>query len=219
MNHRPRSTLTERRATCPALRLALAGILCALAAGCEPPPADYGEAADRSAVDRELVRGVFERAERTAAVTERAVYPHHFEAGSARLNELGLRHLAMLAGAYADAVDEGGAAGAAGEGEAGPGDLVVRRGDAPARLYEARVRTVREALAAAGAEAGRVRISDGLPGGDGTPSVEATAALDAGRGDRPPPSSPGGRAGGGTSSGSGAGGGKAGAPSPNSGGR
>jgi hypothetical protein len=54
----------------------------------------------------------------------------------------------------------------------------VRRGDAGEELYAARLRSVETALAAAGVEPGRVRVSDRQPGGVGLTSERMLEVLE-----------------------------------------
>jgi hypothetical protein len=88
---------------------------------------------------------------REAVLSQRTLYPYHFVVGAAELNELGWRDMEMLAAHFA----------------LHGGELSVRRGDADEELYGERMRAVELALAAAGVEPGRVRLSDALPGGAG----------------------------------------------------
>jgi len=89
-----------------------------------------------------------------AIISQHTLYAYHFVQGSATLNEIGRSDLAVLAGHYRRV----------------PGDLNVRRGDAPDDLYAARIETVRSVLRQWGVEVDRVGIGEGLPGGDGYPS-------------------------------------------------
>jgi hypothetical protein len=89
-----------------------------------------------------------------AILAQSTFYPFHFVTNTSALNELGWRDLQVLAEHFV----------------AHGGSLSVRRGNAPEELYNERVKAVQDALAAAGVEAGRVKISDSLPGGPGTTS-------------------------------------------------
>lgn len=109
------------------------------------------------AVDKYYAREPFDDQARAAVIRQRALFDQHFRPGSADLNPLGERDLAILA----DAVAEDG------------GSISVRRGSVGERLYKARVETVRNGLLAAGIEAKRIRIDDASPGGEGTSTSEA----------------------------------------------
>jgi hypothetical protein len=96
-----------------------------------------------------------------AIVSQHTLYAYHFAAGSAELNELGVRDLDVLVAHFQNAA----------------GDLNVRRGEAGQALYEARVRTVLEKLAAAGVPSRSVAVKDGLPGGEGISSERVVEIL------------------------------------------
>jgi hypothetical protein len=96
-----------------------------------------------------------------AIVAQHTLYPYHFEAGSAELNELGVRDLDVLVAHFLKSA----------------GDLNVRRGGAAQGLYEARLRTVLEKLAAAGVQSRSVAVKDGLPGGEGISSERVLEIL------------------------------------------
>ena len=96
-----------------------------------------------------------------AIVAQHTLYPYHFEAGSARLNELGNRDLNVLVDHFLQA----------------GGGLNVRRGGAAQPLYEERVKAVLERLAAAGVAEGAVSVQDGLPGGEGMSSERVIVLL------------------------------------------
>lgn len=96
-----------------------------------------------------------------AIIAQHTLYPYHFAAGSAELNELGVRDLDVLVAHFLNAA----------------GDLNVRRGETPQALYEARVRTVLEKLAAAGVPSRSVAVKDGLPGGEGIASERVVEIL------------------------------------------
>jgi hypothetical protein len=102
---------------------------------------------------------------RQAVLSQSTLYPYHFVVGAAELNELGWRDMEILAAHYA----------------LHGGGLSVRRGDAGEELYGERLRSVELALAAAGVEPGRVRISDALPGGAGTTAERMLEVLERSR--------------------------------------
>jgi hypothetical protein len=96
-----------------------------------------------------------------AIVAQHTLYSYHFTAGAAELNELGVHDLDVLAAHF----------------QTSTGDLNVRRGEAAQALYEARVRTVLEKLAAAGVTSRSVAVKDGLPGGEGISSERVVEIL------------------------------------------
>ncbi len=96
-----------------------------------------------------------------AIVSQHTLYPYHFVAGSAELNELGARDLNVLVAHFLIA----------------SGELNVHRGDANQPLYESRVKTVLERLAAAGVTSSSVAVKDGLPGGEGLSSERVLVIL------------------------------------------
>lgn len=89
-----------------------------------------------------------------AIIRQHTCYPFHFVTDGAQLNELGRREVDVLAGHFKDF----------------PGAINLRRGKADDALYEARARTIVDALAEAGVDVERMMVSDGLPGGDGVAS-------------------------------------------------
>jgi hypothetical protein len=100
-----------------------------------------------------------------AIIAQHTIYPYHFAAGSADLNDLGQRDLKVLAEHFVKAHG------------AMPGELNIRRGDASEALYDARVKVVLECLAADGIPGGAVAVKDGLPGGAGMPSERVIKIL------------------------------------------
>jgi len=96
-----------------------------------------------------------------AIVTQHTLYPYHFVSGTATLNDLGQRDLSVLTDHFLKA----------------GGDLNVHRGGVPQPLYDARVKTVLESLAAAGVASGAVAVKDGLPGGEGMTSERVIVIL------------------------------------------
>lgn len=86
-----------------------------------------------------------------AIVAERTIYPFHFVAGSADLNDLGSRDLGVLA---RHAAEHG-------------GTIQLHRGRTSFELYAARTRSVRAALQAQGVDLERVAVVDEPPFGPG----------------------------------------------------
>jgi hypothetical protein len=121
----------------------------------ETPVTTYDDARE---FDAAIVRAHQDDFEAAGIIRQHTIYPYHFVAETATLNELGQRDVAILAGHYASlSVDRG----------MPPGALSVRRGDASPGLYDARVRAVTAELARGGVPNDRVRIADAVPGGDG----------------------------------------------------
>ncbi len=110
---------------------------------------------------------------RNGIVSQRTVYPYHFEPGTAAFTDLGDRAVEMLAGAYRGV----------------PVEINVIRGDASPDLYRLRVQAVRQKLLDAGLNASALTLSDGLPGGPGIPSEYVADFLGANK-DAPAPGEP-----------------------------
>lgn len=135
-------------------------LLAAVLVGCEGSESSPGPAA-RSDTDRMIVRSLNDMQVANAVVRQRTLWPYHFHEGSADLNDLGMRDVRILAGHFRRTA----------------GNLNVRQGDATASLYDARVRTVVNALTEASVERRRIRVEDGLPGGRGMPSHQVVSIL------------------------------------------
>lgn len=114
--------------------------------------------------DRQIAQGI---------ISQGTLYPHHFEAGSAELNELGERDLSVLAGHL----------------QKNPGPLNVRRGGAEDALYDARLASVRAQLEQRGVAIDTIELADHAQGGEGLVS-ERTLVIMGAETDRPsyPPS-------------------------------
>jgi hypothetical protein len=113
---------------------------------------------DARAFDAAIVQAHQNEFETAGVIRQHTIFPYHFVADSATLNELGLRDVSILAQHYASLPADQGLP---------PSTLSVRRGDAAPGLYEARVRAVTAELARGGVPNDRVRIADATPGGDG----------------------------------------------------
>jgi hypothetical protein len=132
---------------------ALSVILLGLLAACEAPVYPANGTGDL------LLAASLQR----AIVVQSTLFPYHFVPGSAELNELGQRDLAVLARHF--------------QGHAGA--LSVRRGDATPELEDARIKAVLTALVAAGVGKDKVSVRDGLPGGEGLASARVIEILKA----------------------------------------
>ena len=98
-----------------------------------------------------------------AILVQHTLYPYHFVIDGAALNDLGERDLHVLAAHF----------------RSNPGSLQVHRGNTASALYEARVNAVMAALVAAGVDGSQVKLTDGLPGGDGLPGEHVVVILKA----------------------------------------
>jgi nucleotide-binding universal stress UspA family protein len=126
------------------------GVAAALVAGCisKVPPFE-----DRSDHNAAVVNNVLDQAIRNAIVRQHTLFDYHFVQDSATLNKLGEHDLGLLAAHYKER----------------PGTLYVRQGDTEAEQYEARVNEIKRRLVEAGVDKERIKVVDGLPGGDGMP--------------------------------------------------
>lgn len=113
--------------------------------------------AEQATADAAFAREPFDDQVRAGVLRQRALYEHHFEHDSARLNSLGMRDVGILASAMSDA----------------GGRISVQRGSASKELYAARLATVRSAIAAKGVPAKRVKLDDSGAGGIGVATSEA----------------------------------------------
>ena len=143
------------------LPLSLAALLGSLAACESVKPDPDGDVYSR-AWSGEAMRNA---SLNNAIIAQHTLYPYHFAAGSAVLNDLGQRDLHVLADHF---VKTGGEL---------PGELNVRRGNAAEALYEARVKVVLEHLSAAGVKDGLVSVKDGPAGGEGMASERVIVIL------------------------------------------
>lgn len=100
-----------------------------------------------------------------AIVTQSALYPYHFIHGSAELNELGERDLAVLADHFTKY----------------PGSVKLIQGNASSDLYLARIAKATAEFEAAGIAPDDIEVSNGYPGGPGISSERAITILEAER--------------------------------------
>ena len=148
------------------MKTVIACLMISLAAGCSTPSSQQGnlpapDAADQEATDAAMVRSISDTAVNNAIITQHTLFPYHFLAGSAEVNALGQRELLVLSEGYRDR----------------GGSLNVRQGDAPAALYQERVRRVAQFLTTCGVKMDTVTVSDGPPGGSGMTSQEVITNL------------------------------------------
>ena len=146
----------------PRLSLLSLAVLLGTLAACSAPPHDPNEDGHDGPRAGETMRNA---SLNNAIIAQHTLYPYHFAAGSAVLNDLGQRDLHVLADHF---VKTGGDL---------PGELNVRRGNASDALYEARVKVVLEHLTAAGVRDGLVAVKDGPAGGEGMVSERVIVIL------------------------------------------
>jgi len=115
----------------------------------------------RQNVNRWTIQTMDDESVANAVITQHTLYPYHFAANSAVLNELGERDVKILAQHYSRY----------------PGEINLRRGREDQGMYDARVQNVTRALVAMGVDQGSLRIVDKVPGGDGVSSERALEVL------------------------------------------
>ncbi len=135
-------------------------ICCVLIGGCAGTVGEEG--LDKRLLDEELANTLNDTAIRNAILSQHTLFPYHFINNSNRLNELGEFDLNVLANHFLK----------------NPGQLNIRRDDAPEELYQARVSFVLERLEDAGVESEKITFSDGMPGGSGMPSEKILTILE-----------------------------------------
>ena len=133
-------------------------LLGGLILGCEER---LKEPAEDKNLDAELVKTLNNIGVENAIIAQHTLYPYHFVPDGGQLIELGRRDLGVLAKHFAEHA----------------GTLNVRRGDAPAELYEARVASVMQGLKEMGVNTARMNLSDGMPGGTGMASERVVTIL------------------------------------------
>jgi hypothetical protein len=139
-----------------ALTLVVAALAACLLTACQEHPSPYA-----SDLDARLVKEIESPEMSGAVITEHTLYPYHFIADSPALNELGERDMQVLAVHF----------------RGKSGDLNVRRGSASKELYNARIAGVLDQLRRNGVAVNRIRVADGLPGGEGADSERVVKIL------------------------------------------
>jgi hypothetical protein len=156
-------------------RLAAAALAALALAGCA---ADHRTEAEKRAAaekalaseaesrdfDAGLAEAIRDSAIKNGIIAQHTLYPYHFVADSAKLNELGVREVTVLAEHYREAEAQG-------------ATLNVRRSGASDALYGARVKAVADQLAKAGVTSAMVSIGDVPAGGDGMHAERVMTAL------------------------------------------
>lgn len=138
------------------LTLVAAALAACLLTACQEHPSPYA-----SDLDSRLVKEIESPEITGAIITEHTLYPYHFVADSPTLNELGERDMQVLAVHF----------------RGKSGDLNVRRGCASKELYNARIAGVLEQLRRNGVVVSRIKVADGLPGGEGMTSERVVKIL------------------------------------------
>ena len=121
--------------------------------GCQKEQVDTNTL-DTSQVNRKVVDTYFDLAIQNAIVAQHTLYPYHFVNNGAQLNDLGQRDLSVLIEHFQD----------------NPGQLTLQQGGTESLLYQSRAQTVYETMLAGGIPDGKIRITDGMPGGEGMAS-------------------------------------------------
>jgi hypothetical protein len=131
-----------------AMSLVCAVLLC----GCQEEQA--APTVDQDAVNRKIVDTYSDLAIQNAIIAQHTLYPYHFVNNGAQLNQLGQRDISILVQHFQN----------------NPGQLTLQQGGTESLLYQSRAQAVYETLLAGGIPDGKIRITDGMPGGDGITS-------------------------------------------------
>ena len=132
--------------------LTMSLVCVAIFCGCQEEQA--APTVDQDAVNRKIVDTYSDLAIQNAIITQHTLYPYHFVNNGVHLNSLGQRDLSVLIQHFQD----------------NPGQLTLQQGGTESRLYQSRAQTVYEKLLAGGIPDGKIRITDGMAGGDGMAS-------------------------------------------------
>ena len=138
--------------------LLLAFLIGILLMGCEESTTKAPEERD---INSRLLNSYNDTAIQNAVIAQHTLYAYHFVQDGPQLNELGERDLAVLIQHFAR----------------NGGSLNIRRHEASAELYQARVNAVRDRLREAGISNERVSVSDSMPGGSGMASERVLVIL------------------------------------------
>ena len=129
------------------------GLVCAVVlCGCQEEQS--APTVDTSQVNKKIVDTYSDLAIQNAIIAQHTLYPYHFVNNSPQLNDLGQRDLSVLVQHFQD----------------NPGQLTLQQGGTESLLYQSRAQTVYEKLLAGGIPDGKIRITDGMAGGDGIAS-------------------------------------------------
>jgi len=116
---------------------------------------------DQLAADKWFVTSAQDTAVKNGIIAQHTIFPYHFAADSAQLNDLGMKELTILADHF----------------KANAGHLNVKQGDASDELYKARLATINSELRHAGVVPEHVVIADNFAGGEGIRSERVNKAL------------------------------------------
>lgn len=142
------------------LRMMIMTVLfCILIVGCQE---NMEESPNNNLINSQLVRSYNDIAMQNAIVSQHTLFPYHFVANGAELNELGQRDIAALTSHFIKY----------------PGRLNIRRHNTTADIYEARINMVHGRLQEAGIDMERISISDEMPGGSGVTSERVLIILE-----------------------------------------
>lgn len=133
-------------------------LFCFLMIGCQET---LDTSPDRSSINSQLINTYSDMALENAVISQHSLYPYHFVANGAELNELGKRDLTVLIRHFTKQA----------------GHLNIRKHNISVELYEARVETVHKRLQDAGINTDRISISDDMPGGSGIASESILVIL------------------------------------------
>ena len=133
--------------------LAMSVVCVVVFCGCQQEQADTNTV-DEDVINRKIVDTYSDLAIQNAIIAQHTLYPYHFVNNGAQLNGLGERDLSVLVQHFQD----------------NPGQLTLQQGGTEERLYQSRFQTVYEKLLAGGIPDGKIKITDGMPGGNGIAS-------------------------------------------------
>ena len=127
-------------------------LCCVILIGCQEELAS--PTVNTSQVNRKIVDTYSDLAIQNAIISQHTLYPYHFVNNSPMLNGIGERDLSVLIQHFQD----------------NPGQLILQQGGTESLLYQSRAQTVYEKLLAGGIPDEKIRITDGMPGGNGIAS-------------------------------------------------
>lgn len=135
-------------------------------AGCQKADPDFKPRGPVNLSHRDMNEAMIntynQRAQDDAIIRQHTIYPYHFVNNSAELNPLGRREVFVLSHHFRNY----------------PGPLNLHQGEAPATLYQARIKTVMDSMVEAGVDSKRLVITDEMPGGDGLSSDQVVIVLE-----------------------------------------
>lgn len=138
-------------------KLLMPAMIAAMLSACEPTDEPVNEVPPETW----QTNSVRHTAVNNAIIAQHTLYDYHFVSGAEALNPLGEHDLGVLAEHFVRY----------------PGKLNIRRGGVDDDVYEARKLTVMKFLAAAGVNTERIKLSEGLLGGESMPSQDVLNIL------------------------------------------